>query len=445
MRLIDQSHPHATWWEDEGRRLAPSFDGVSSAVVVAPDAEDAAAVALGIAELQAQRRRVVVADLTGDLAAFQRLIAGPDAHGVSDSFRFGVSLNRVAQRVGEGENLFVLPSGTEPVIDDDIYCNDRWRRLVAGFREVGALLLLVAPASAPSLGTLVSFTDGAVSAGDIAAASGLVVLAVARPPRTDRRTLPRMRATAVIRERAAADAASRRRTLTGAAAAAALVAAGVIITVISRQTAGESSAASRSAAPDAAAAVATGGTRTVDSAAAAVAAELPVIIDPADSSIAAGWSVELARFSTPLGALIRVRDELPSSVPVRTFALVPSAADRTLWYRVLAGAATSRAGADSLLASLRASRVVDDPTAGAVVRAPLAFRLEQDIAAGAAASVVRGYVARGIPAYALLQDDATATVYAGGFESPEQAALFITSLRAAGIEPALVYRHGRPF
>jgi hypothetical protein len=58
---------------------------------------------------------------------------------------------------------------------------------------------------------------------------------------------------------------------------------------------------------------------------------------------------------------------------------------------------------------------------------------------------VRQYLARGIPAYALLQDDGSATIYAGAFDSAEQAALLIPSLRAAGIEPTLSYRLGRTF
>lgn len=440
MRLVDESRPSAVWWEDEGRRLAEAFDGYTSAVVFARDAEDAAAVALGIAELQARRRRVVVADLTGDLATIQRLVPEPDAHGVSDSFRYGVSLNKIARRVGEGENLFVLPSGTEPVIDDDIYANDRWRRLVAGFREVEALLLLVAPASAPSLAGLIAYTDGGVTVGDIAPLPGTVVLINARPPHADRRTQPRMRAPAMMRDSVVADARGRRRMLIGVAAVSLLVAAGFAISAVSRFGSEDSSRiaplASRDTAGDSS-------TRTLDSAAATVAAELPVVTDAADSARATGWTVELARFSTPMGALLRVRDELPRTVPVRTFALVPSSPDRTLWYRVLAGASSTRAGADSLLAALRASRVIDDSTAGAVVNAPLAFRLDQDIPAGAADSVLRQFLARGVPAYALLQEDGTATIYAGAFENAEQAGLLIPSLRASGVEPVLVYRFGR--
>ena len=440
MRLIDESRPNAIWWEDEGRRIAPALAERFSAVIVAADPEDAAAVALGIAEVHALRRRAVVADLTGDLATVLRLVADADVDGVSDSFRYGVSLNRIAQRVGKGENLFVLPSGTEPVLDDDIYRNDRWRRLVAGFREVGALLLLVAPASAPALSDLVAFTDGAIVIGDATAGEGVPVIANARPPRADRRSSLRTQWPAAAAAPASDSGRSHRPLLLGASFAA--LAAAIVLALVLRE-ARKDSGVSSAVMPNDTAASAT--PRTIDSAAAAVASELPAVVDPADSARATGWSVELARFSTAKGALIRVRDELPSSVPGRTFALVPSAADRTLWYRVLAGASPTRAGADSVLAALRSSRVIDDPTAGAVVDLPLAFRVEQDVAAGSAPAAVRQYLTRGVPAYALLQDDGSATIYAGAFDSADQAALLIPSLRAAGIEPTLSYRLGRTF
>ena len=125
-----------------------------------------AAVALGIGEAQAANRRVVVADLVGDITALTRLVSSEDPHGLSDSFLYGVSLNRVAHPVSGVDNLFVLPSGTEPIVTEEIFRSDRWRRLASGFREVGALLLLVAPLDAPGLETLASMMDGVVRVGD---------------------------------------------------------------------------------------------------------------------------------------------------------------------------------------------------------------------------------------------------------------------------------------
>ena len=181
MSLVDESRPGASALEDEGRRIGGGAGALHAIVVVANAPDDAAAVALGIGAVQSAQRRVVVADLAGDTPALTRLVTTDDPHGLSDSFRYGVSLNRVAHPVSDGGNLFVLPSGTEEVTDEEIYRSDRWRRLVAGFREVGALLVLVAPASAPSLDVLIGYCDGAVAVGRVTV-PGLVI-DTARVPR----------------------------------------------------------------------------------------------------------------------------------------------------------------------------------------------------------------------------------------------------------------------
>jgi len=432
MRLVDESRPDAAPLEEEGRRIGAGVDALNAIVVVATAADDAAAVALGIGDVQAKLRRVVVADLAGDTATLTRLVTSDDPHGLSDSFRYGVSLNRVAQAVGEDGNLFVLPSGTEPVVDEEIYRNDRWRRLVAGFREVGALLVLVAPGNAPALDALIAFADGAVGVGRVAVPGP--VIDTARFPRPTARVggpsaVPSIPAASRVRQRPLA---------IGVGVIAAAIA---LLMVFRLRSAGPSAAASiDSTATEAAAATPI---RSIDSAAAAVAPETPPIRNPADSAQASAYAIEIAKFSTPTGALMRVRDELPKTAPAATFGVVAIGADQTLWYRVIAGATGNRAAADSALVALRTTKAIDDPAAGAIVSVPLAFRLQAGVAPGSVASVAAGYLARGVPAYALLQDDGTATLYAGAFETADQAALFTTYLRAAGIEPALTYRLGR--
>lgn len=432
MRLVDESRPGAAPLEDEGRRIGADLDSLHAIVVVASAPDDAAAVALGIGEVQSKNRRVVVADLAGDTATLSRLVTTDDPHGLSDSFRYGVSLNRVAQPIGEGGNLFVLPSGTEPVADEEIYRSDRWRRLVAGFREVGALLVLVAPGRAAALDVLIAFTDGAVGVGRVVV-PGLVI-DTARLPR------PSVRMGRPFTEHAAGDAPrARRRSLF---AAVGVIAAAIALTMVFRlRTAAPSAAApaDSTATTDLAAAP----RRSVDSAAASVAPETPPIRNPGDSARATAYAIEIAKFSTPTGALMRVRDELPKTAPAATFGVVAIGADQTLWYRVIAGASDRREAADSALATLRTTKVIDDPTAGAIVSVPYAFRLQSGVAPDSVAALAAGFMARGVPAYALLQDDGTATLYAGAFETADQAALFMTYLRAAGIEPALTYRLGR--
>lgn len=440
MRLVDASRPGAAWWEDEGRRLGEELGDVTAAVVVAPSADDAAALALGAGAIQAAARRVVIADLAGETSAIQRHVGGDDPHGIVDSFLYGVSINRIAHPVAGTSNLFVLPSGTQAVLDDEIYRNARWRRLVAGFREVGALLLLVAPADAPSLDALASFTDGVIAGGETALPDGVRVLAVGASPPLAAAVEPdvarvRAGAASVRGEEPARARRGSRWAIAGAATlAAATLAAALFLRLPERRV-----AAAPPPAPDTEQAPVT----AIDSAAASVAPETPLVLDPPDSALAPPYSVELAKFSTPLGALMRVRDELPRAVPSATFAVIPLGSDGTLWYRVLAGVAATRRGADSTLAALRRMPGVADSAAGVVVATPLAFRLQEHVDAQAAAALVKDYLARGVPAYALLQADGSATLYAGAFETAEQAALFTTYLRAAGIEPALTYRLGR--
>ena len=431
MRLVDESRPGAAALEDEGRRIGADAGSLHAIVVVANMPDDAAAVALGLGAMQSAHRRVVVADLAGDTPMLARLVTTDDPHGLSDSFRYGVSLNRVAQPVSEGGNLFVLPSGTEPVVDEEIYRSDRWRRLVAGFREVGALLVLVAPVNAPALDALIAFTDGAIAVGR-ATVPGLVI-------DTARVARPTKRVGGSFAERVEpAPRRMQRRTLFIAGGA---LAAAVALTMVFRlRTAGPAEPAVDSTAT---ADLTPSPSRSIDSAAAAVAPETPPIRNPADSAQATAYAVEIAKFSTPTGALMRVRDELPKTAPAATFGVVAIGADQTLWYRVIAGATSNRSAADSALATLRTTKAIDDPSAGAIVSVPFAFRLQAGVAPGSVASVAAGYLARGVPAYALIQDDGTATLYAGAFETADQAALFMTYLRAAGVEPALTYRLGR--
>ena len=451
MRLVDESRPSAASWEDEGRRIGAALDAVAAVVIVAATPDDAAAVALGIGAVQAKRRRVVVADLAGDTATLARLITGDDPHGLSDSFRYGVSLNKVAQHVGDGENLFILPSGTEQVVDAEIYRSDRWRRLVAGFREVGALLVLVTPDNAPALDALIAFTDGSVAVGNVSVPGKVIDVAVLRPPRRPAQRSSAGDATAPAKPRAAiggfsaGDRREANRAATPRASRTALIGGGLVAAAIAafivfRVSSGAPMpGAARTVAADSVATT----PRAIDSAAAAVAPDTPPIRNPADSANAAGYAIEIAKFSTPAGALMRVRNELPKNTAAATFGVVAIGSDGTLWYRVLAGATAAREAADSVLASLRTAKAIDDPTAGAVVRAPFAFRLESGVRADSVPVLARQYLARGVPAYALVQADGTATLYAGAFETADQAGGLLKILRAAGLKPVLVYRTGQ--
>ncbi|MHB0949025.1 MAG: hypothetical protein ACYC4J_08195 [Gemmatimonadaceae bacterium] len=124
--------------------------------------------------------------------------------------------------------------------------------------------------------------------------------------------------------------------------------------------------------------------------------------------------------------------------------MAPILVDGGRWYGVVGGAFADRRGADSLLASMRTEGRIDERT-GQVVRLPLAFLLQSGLAADSARSLVTGFAARGIPAYALRQPDGRVNVYAGAFATADEAVLLADLMAAAGLVPTLAYRIGRSF
>jgi hypothetical protein len=166
-------------------------------------------------------------------------------------------------------------------------------------------------------------------------------------------------------------------------------------------------------------------------------------VNPSDSAIAAQFAVELVATNTVAGAnsWLRERGDRLSAVTVSPVLL---GAGRMRWHKVLAGAWRERMSADSMLAALRNDGVLR-AEAGLVVRAPVALLLEAGVLRGAAPAQVAGLVARGVPAYALLQDDGSVRLFAGAFETAAAAVLLSADLRAKGLAPRVAYRTGRTF
>jgi len=164
--------------------------------------------------------------------------------------------------------------------------------------------------------------------------------------------------------------------------------------------------------------------------------------NPADSGQAAAYAVELVATNTQAGAILKLQQD-GKDLPAATFAPVLDG-QGSQWFKVITGAATQRAGADSLLNELRKRKVVD-PTSGTVVWLPFAFRIDSGLPAAAMPELIGMNRDRGIPAYALKQDDGTSWLLVGAFASIEQSQLYLETLRAAGTRPVLVYRKGRTF
>ena len=222
-----------------------------------------------------------------------------------------------------------MQSGTEPPNYEEILSNPRWHRLTAGFRhaEVGALLVLAVPASAPNIEALVGASDGAILVGEGVPRRLPVsrVIASLRDASVVAEDAAARAATSAIAGLAAElDAAARRRWSTIRVAAA----AGIILTLVlagvgawlayrplarSERTAlGPKPDTTRGiggvlAAPGPDTAVRDA---AADSALAAAGTEaIPSIRNAADSAQAAAFCVELMAANTQAGAILKLQKD----------------------------------------------------------------------------------------------------------------------------------------
>ena len=423
-------------WEDAGRQLAPVLGSYSAIVVISSDPLAAAYVALGIARAEAGHRRSVVGDLVGDIPPLRSLVREEDPHGITDSFLYGVSLNKIGYDVEGVDNLYVMPSGTDPLIDAEIMRSQRWTKLASGFGEAGAFLVLVASSETPGLADLVEQLDGAVLVKDVElrkAPSALVLARIAGPTPTLKIPLHRISAGAARWPR-------HKWLYPALGALVVLVLGGVALAVIVGR-------ASRPARP-ATDIVAAKSIAPPVPPPPRPAAETLYIAPPAnaiDSLSASAFSVELLVANTAEGANLFVRKN-GAALPAATVSPVPIGPERATWYRVMAGAYPRRDQADSLLRALRESRLLANDSVDHVKQTPLALLLDSVPSQGGIGDAIRAaeqkYAARGLPVYTLMQDDGGARIYVGAFTTASQSAELIRSLRAGGFKPVLVYRTG---
>ena len=442
-------------WENAGRELGESLGGYYAIVVIGLDPVTTGRVAVGIARGQAFKRRVAVGDLFAESPPIQELVHTDDPHGLVDSFLYGVSLSKIAYEVPNSGQLFVMPSGSEPPDYEEILPSPRWLRLTAGFREVGALLVLAAPANAPHIENLVGVADGAILVGDAVPRQlpvAKIIASVREPRQTPAASTP-------TTESLPAPAASAIRPIPARWSRRKIAAvAGIVLTVglagasawlanrpmasgprplpAAKPDTGKGLGTVIAAGPDTAIRDSGG-----DSTASGATVEMPVVKNPEDSASGAPFAVELMAANTQAGAILKLQQD-GKNMPAATFAPVLIQGSR--WFKVVGGAYVTRAGADSLLLSLRHRHVLGD-SSGSVVRLPFAFLIATDVRPTAVTGMVAQYADRGQPVYALRQTDGSAWLLAGAFESLEQAALYTESLRASAIAPVLVYRKGRTF
>jgi cell division septation protein DedD len=412
-------------------------------------------VALGIAKGHTMRRRVAIADLVGDSPLLASLVKDADPHGVVDCITYGLNLGAVAREVAGQVNLFVLPTGKDGEITENVFRDERWRKLASSFKEIGALLLIVARSSATGVRMLARLLDGAIAVGESTEATGSwanLIASVDLPGEAARRasrlemqavsegaeplSVPQLHTPRHTRaaQRAAAEA-RRRRLLIGAGAALGLVLLLGGGTYWQRDRimqrirslgsgSGERGGSSGSRAPS-----------------------LPPVVEvasmaanPADSAGAAAWSVEIIVANTKSGADAKLR-ELTTSYASATWGQVREASSAQR-YSVVVGASQSRAGAESMLGTLRSAGVLA-AGAGRVVRRPFSLLIKEGVGHDEALLEILGYQSLGYPAYGLAAADGRVRIYAGAFTTADQARSLAASLQQAGIQSTVVYRLGR--
>ena len=418
-------------WEEAGHAFASVVDGFHAVVVCGETDAVAADVAVGIARAAAERRKVTIADLSGDVGPVKAFLEDWNLDGVTEAILYGVSFARLERPAPGSSKLFILPSGTDDVRQDGVYESTRWLALAREFRKQGSLLLIVASSAAPGLRRLVESVDGAIVVGRALVNPPPQFLVLKRIPSPDspplRKPARPTREIPVTEEPALLPSGLSPRAYASAGLVALVLVLAVTTFLITR-----SAPPSETALPPGSVARPVPAPPAPDSA---------LVGNPADSAIASQYAVEFLAANTLEGANFELREKL-KAVPAGTISPVPVGPERITWYRVVGGAYADIRSADSLLLAVRRSRIVGE-AAGFVVRVPFALLVDSASTASGVPAALQKYLSRGLPVYALLQPAGDALVYAGAFAAPADAAVLQDSLSSAGIRTLLVYRKGR--
>lgn len=449
-------------WVAEGARVAERVTGVSAVVVIGREPEVTALVARGIASVASGERAVAIADLIGGIAA---LAVPQGVPGLRECFRDGVPVSDTAQPLEGCSQVFVLPHGTARLDAYALAGHPRWRPLIAGFRRTEGLLLIAALAGTEGLDALIEASDGviAVDLPPVLVRQWPLVATVDRPEELPP-ILVSEAGRALLEERlhsAAEDAATptptpwasalrgqlarlrRPRTAVGLIGGVAMLTLGAHWLI--RGPGRPLLDALRVPAPTVAPA------DTLAWADTAARADIPIdtitlgaVVNPQDSLVAAAFTVQLVAANSVAGANSSLVRREGTPLPAATIAPVQLDVDGRTWYRALVGAWQDPQEAARFLEALRRDGTVD-AASGRVLRAPYALQLAEGMAAAEVPAALARWSARGVAAYALMQDDGRVRLLAGAFETPDQAAVLAVSLRDAGVPPLVVFRIGRTF
>jgi len=398
--------------------LIPPLVASQALVALVPTTADlvwAAKAAWDIARIAARGgRRVALIDLGIEEPCLHQTVGLTPSDGIVDAFEYGVSLAKAAHEV---DGVFFIAAGSYTASAGDLYAHTRWRKLQAGFRSEGALLLLFL--SATGLGKLSAVADGAIVLApeglDPASAVGVELAAVAERGTpllgvARDRWMPTPGPTPTFTE---VPEPGRRRRGARAAVATLVLAAVAVGGWALFASAGDSIQApfpERAATPPAPTPTST-----------------PVA--PIVRADTLAWTIQLAAYGTAAKALAHA-DQLADEMGIAAL-VTPVRQNRagTVWYRVLAGSYATRdqaaAARDALWRRGTIARGIGD-----LLRAPYSLALETDTSLAALRH-------RGLPAIRWRN-----RVLIGAFETPEQAAFTEAKLTRARVRATLLPRVG---
>lgn len=499
--------PSPTFFDPSFERLPAPVAGETAApgpVLLlfdrAADRDWAADAAVSLATgWHAAGRRTVLADLCLEDPFLNDRIGMPNQDGVVDIFLYGASLARSARAV-PGRGFYLISSGTYTPDPGAVLRHPRWDKIVAGFRDNNAALLLFVPSDAPELPSLRRFVSEAILLGGADGASPLppelaadfAVRAWLTPPRRDgAAAAPAARPTSPADRFPEPEPVApwkappgTRTELAGASAVPAAGAAGasgaqvapnVIPVPDPEWTDAEEPKKRRRAVspllllllliallaalvflgptyipgfPDLIGSTTRGPEPAAPAAAPAPAASAAPV---AEAGSMLPYSVQVRNFQSWDDAA-KFSGDVARRFTEAQFFIVPEANQGITYWKVMAGMAGDTAAVTALRERLLAEDVIDEEAAGGryalIDHRPLAYELGEYPTAAQARARADSLTRRAIPAYvaAVPYTDGSERwkVYGGAYRDSASAAPMAKILTGASIPPRLVERSGRP-